>query len=74
MRVINIKVKLHARTSRLEEQPDGNWVAHLKAPPVDGKANTELLVLVAQHFGVRRADVALKSGATSRTKHVAIGG
>jgi uncharacterized protein YggU (UPF0235/DUF167 family) len=42
MRILQIKVKPGARQSSLAEQPDGSWLASLKSPPVDGKANMEL--------------------------------
>jgi len=41
-------VKPRARVSELTQAADGTWVATLKAPPVDGKANTELVGLVAK--------------------------
>jgi uncharacterized protein (TIGR00251 family) len=44
----------------------------VKAPPVDGKANEALIALVAGHFGVRKAQVSIKSGASSRLKLVSI--
>lgn len=73
MRILQIKVKPNAKSSSLEEQPDGGgWLAKLKSPPVDGKANAELIALVAEHFGCRKADVTLKIGATGRNKLVQI--
>lgn len=74
MKILQIKVKPNARASVLEAQPDGTWLAQLKAPPVDGKANEELIALVARHFGVRRAQVSLRSGASSRLKRVQVDG
>ena len=71
--VIQVKVKPNARASNLEELEDGTWVAQLKSPPVDGKANEELVALVAKRFGVRKADVAIKSGASGRVKILSIG-
>ena len=44
----------------------------LAAPPVDGKANEELIALLAKHFGCRKADVSIKSGASGRMKLVRI--
>jgi len=70
--LIRIKVKPNARTSMLTEGDDGTWLAQLKAPPVDGKANEELVALVARHFNCRRSDVSIKSGASSRMKMVTI--
>ncbi len=68
MKIIQVKVKPNARTSVLEAQPDGTWLARIHAPPVDGKANEELIRLVAKHFGLRRAEVTIKSGASARMK------
>lgn len=70
MRTLRIQVKPNAPRSELAQREDGVWLARLKAPPVDGKANAELIRLVAEHFGVRRAEVVLKSGAASRIKLV----
>ena len=70
--VLQVKVKPRARVSSLEQAADGTWVAKLKAPPVDGKANDELVALVAQHFQCHRAAVSIKSGAAGRTKLVRV--
>jgi uncharacterized protein (TIGR00251 family) len=68
---LSIKVKPNARTSSLE-QVDGIWFAQLKSPPVDGKANAELIALVAEKFGCRRNQVSIKAGAGGRMKLVRI--
>jgi uncharacterized protein YggU (UPF0235/DUF167 family) len=47
-------------------------VAKLKSPPVDGKANAELIALVAARFGCRKAAVSIKAGAGGRMKLVQI--
>ena len=73
-RVLRVKVKPGSRVSLLSPAEDGSWIAQLRSPPVDGKANAELLALVAQHFGCRRAAVSIRSGASSRTKLVEIEG
>jgi uncharacterized protein (TIGR00251 family) len=72
MRVIEVKVKPNSRTSSIEPAADGSWLAQLKSPPVDGKANAELIALVARHFGCAKAAVSIKSGASARTKRVRI--
>jgi uncharacterized protein (TIGR00251 family) len=70
--LIQVKVKPRARSSELTQAPDGTWSAKLKAPPVDGKANAELIALVAERFGCRKAAVSIKSGASGRVKLVKI--
>lgn len=44
----------------------------LAAPPVDGRANDELVRFLADAFGVPRANVTLLRGASSRSKVVRI--
>jgi uncharacterized protein len=73
-RVIQIKVKPNARVSLLEQNDDGTWLAQIKAQPVDGKANAELIGLIAKYFDCRRAAIAIKSGASGRMKLVRIEG
>lgn len=70
--VLQIKVKPRARVSSLEQNPDGTWLAKLKAAPVDGKANEELVSLVAEHFNCRRSAVTIKAGASGRMKLVKV--
>jgi hypothetical protein len=72
MKTLRVKVKPNNRDSSLEEAGDGTWIARVKAPPVDGKANAELAKLVAARFGVRKAQVTIKSGAGGRLKLVQI--
>jgi uncharacterized protein YggU (UPF0235/DUF167 family) len=71
MRLV-IKVKPNARASLLTLQDDGTWLALLKSAPVDGKANAELVALVARHFGCAKRDVMIRSGAGARVKHVVV--
>ncbi len=70
--VLQIKVKPNARTSSLARAEDGTWLAQIKALPVDGKANAELVALVAKQFGCTKAQVTIKSGASGRMKLVSI--
>ena len=72
MKILSVKVKPNSRTSALEPLEDGTWLARVKPPPVDGKANTELIALVAAHFGVLKSQVTIRSGASGRTKIVRI--
>ncbi len=71
-RSLQVKVKPDAREARLELGTDGIWLAHVKAQPVDGKANAALIALVAGHFHVRKDQVSIKSGASARLKRLLI--
>jgi uncharacterized protein (TIGR00251 family) len=72
MKIIQVKVKPNSRVSALEEVDNGPWLAQLKSPPVDGKANKELIGLIARHFACPKSAVSIKSGASGRTKLVKI--
>ena len=71
-RHLQVKVKPNAKVSSLDQEPDGTWVAKLKAAPVEGKANEELIALVADRLGCRKAAVTIKAGACGRTKLIKI--
>jgi uncharacterized protein (TIGR00251 family) len=70
---LRVKVKPNARSSSLEQAPDGTWVAKLRSPPVDGRANEELIALVADRFQCQKDDVVIKAGASGRTKILKVG-
>jgi uncharacterized protein len=72
--LIQVKVKPGAHVSSLERASGGVWVAQLKSPPVDGKANEELVALIARQFQCRKSAVSIKSGASGRTKLIRIDG
>lgn len=72
MKRIQVKVKPNSKVSSLEALPDGTWVARVKATPVDGKANHELIAIVAEQFGVAKRDVTISSGAAGRSKWIMI--
>ncbi len=72
MVIVQVKVKPNARASSLDEIGDGSFVAQIKSPPVDGKANAELIALLAEHFRCSKSAISIKSGGSSRTKRIRI--
>ncbi len=70
--LVEIKVKPNSSKPRIEKAADGSLVAFLRSPPVEGKANEELLRRVAEHFGVPKSRVRIKSGLASRKKIIEI--
>ena len=72
MITIQVRVKPRARVSALEEVGPGEWLARLKSPPADGKANEELIGLIARRFACPKSAVAIKCGASGRVKLVRI--
>jgi uncharacterized protein (TIGR00251 family) len=71
-RFIEVKVKPGATASALHQDETGAWLARLRSPPSQGKANAELIALIAKHFGCPRSAISIKRGASSRLKLVKI--
>jgi uncharacterized protein len=67
-----VKVKPNSKQQKIEEQSDGSLNVHLKSPPVDGKANEELIKLLAEKFNVPKSNIKIKLGVSSRQKLVEI--
>jgi uncharacterized protein YggU (UPF0235/DUF167 family) len=71
--ILRVKVKPGSRASLLKQEADGSWRAQLKARPVDGKANEELVALIAKHFKCGKNHVSIKTGASARVKLIKVG-
>jgi uncharacterized protein (TIGR00251 family) len=69
---IQVKVKPNAQQQKIEETADGSLVIRLKSTPVDGKANRELIQLLAAKFKVAQSQITIKSGLASKNKLVEI--
>ncbi len=67
-----IKVKPSSKIQKIQEEADGSLTVHLKSPPVDGKANEELIKLLAKKFDVPKSYITIKSGSSSRQKLIEI--
>ncbi len=69
-KIIEIKVKPSSRQSKIETNEQGGLVVFVKAQPVDGKANAELISLIASHFQIHKRQVTIQTGASGRMKRV----
>ena len=69
---ISVKVKANAKQQKIEAIADGSLKISLKSPPIDGKANLELISLLAKYFKVSKSQVMIKSGQNNQSKIVEI--
>ncbi len=69
---IRVKVKPNSKIPRIIEEEDNSLTIYLKSPPVDGKANQELIKVLAERFDVPKSSITIKSGLSSRQKLVEI--
>lgn len=72
MKILSVKVKPNAKQQHIQTAEDGSLVVHLKSPPVDGKANAELIELLAKEFNVSKSRIQIKSGLSSKLKRIEI--
>ena len=67
-----IKVKPNSKEQQIIEEEDGSLTIRLKSPPVDGKANQELIKVLSKKYNVPKSYIRIKSGASSRQKLIEI--
>lgn len=72
MKKLAIKVKPNAKQQKIETGDNGELIVRLQSPPVDGKANAELIKLLAKTYRVKKSQINIKSGLTSKIKQVEI--
>jgi hypothetical protein len=72
--VLALHVQPGAKRTEVAGMHGGALKVRLAAPPVDGKANAELLRFLADAFGVPRRSIVIVRGTTSRDKVVRITG
>ena len=72
--VITVRVIPRAGRSGVAGTRDGALLVRLKAPPVEGAANDELVEVIADALGVARRAVTIVAGERSRTKRVRVAG
>lgn len=69
---IQVKVKPNSKQQKIEELSNGSLTIYLKSSPTKGKANQELIKLLAKRYQVTQADIVIKSGITSKNKVIEI--
>ncbi len=70
----SVKVIPRAKRDEIVGVEGDTLKVRLNAPPVEGKANEALVKFLATTLGVKRADVEILRGETSRHKRVRIRG
>jgi hypothetical protein len=68
-----IKIKVKPRSARPGVAAEGDQLmVRVKAPPENGKANREVLKLLADFFAISRGEIEIKSGFRSNVKWLLI--
>jgi uncharacterized protein YggU (UPF0235/DUF167 family) len=72
--LLSVRLTPRAARERLAAGADGDFVAHVTAPPVEGAANDALCRLVAKAAGVAPSRVNVVRGQRGRQKVVRVDG
>jgi uncharacterized protein (TIGR00251 family) len=75
-RGITLKVKVEPRSSRkgISGLIGDSLKVKVHAPPVGGAANEELIEILSKEFGIKKSDIQIVRGNSSRDKIVEIAG
>jgi uncharacterized protein len=72
MQKIIVRVKPNSKQQKIEEVEDGSLKIYLKSSPVNGKANKELIQMLADKYNVPKSHISIRLGLASRQKVVEI--
>jgi len=70
--IITVQCKPNSKEQVIEKISETDFLVRLKSSPVDGKANQELIQILAKYFGVTKSEVSIKKGQTSKHKLIEI--
>lgn len=73
--MVTIKIKVIPRSKKQVVKPERNqWTVWLKALPIDGKANRELILILAKYLKIAQTNIRVVRGTRSKIKTVDIEG
>jgi uncharacterized protein (TIGR00251 family) len=65
---ITVEVKAGSRRREIAVKPDGSVLVRTTVAPERGKANADVVDILAEHFGVPKTCVELLKGTTNKRK------
>lgn len=66
--LLSVYIQPNSSKSEISGEHDGMLKIRIASPAVDGKANRELVKFLAKHFKIKKNQITIKSGETSRRK------
>lgn len=69
---IQVKVKPNSKQQKIQEVSNNSLLVWLKSPPIDGKANQELIAILAKKYLVSKSQITIKSGLDAQIKLIEI--
>jgi len=72
--VINVRVDPRSSSSGIRGGYGNGLKVKIKSPPVEGRANKELIEVLSEELGIPKGDIEIVSGKSSRNKVVRLKG
>jgi uncharacterized protein (TIGR00251 family) len=72
--VLSVRITPGARRNAVSAFREGVWHIKIAAPPVEGRANDELVAYLGRLLDVRRGAISVVKGHASRSKLVSVSG
>lgn len=70
---LQVITKTKSRENKVIKLTDSVYEVHVKAAPVEGRANAAVIEALTDHFLVHKNQVVIKSGFTSVNKIITLG-
>ncbi len=67
-KIISVKVTPRAKASSVIEDLEGNLKIKVKSSPVDGRANQEVINLLAKYYSIPKKQIEIIKGLTNKQK------
>jgi len=65
---VYVKVKVNSGMQKVESFGDWRYLVYVKSPPENGRANLEMVNLLAKHLGVPPLKLKIKTGFSNSNK------
>ena len=70
--ILKVRVQPKASRNQVDGYEDGTLRLRVSAPPVDGKANSSVIALLAKTLGISKSKLQIIRGQSSRDKSVSV--
>lgn len=70
--ILHLRVKPGSKINLLTKDAEGKWLMKVKAPPVDGKANDEVIRFLSEVLKIPKSKIMIASGHANQFKKIEI--
>jgi uncharacterized protein (TIGR00251 family) len=70
--ILMIQAKPNSKKPGIEKISETEWIVRLKSPPIDGKANMELVERISGELKISKSKIEILKGETGKRKKIQI--